>query len=90
MSASSAPNPPVSFSTFLVSLASAALAHLGEVASPAPAPIDTALARQTMEVIDMLAEKTKGNLDEEEASLLAALQKELKERYDARVRTASR
>ncbi len=80
-----APTPPVSFSTFLVSLASSALAHLGEVSNPAATPVDIALARQTMELIDMLAEKTKGNLDEDEASLMGALQKELRERYEARI-----
>lgn len=83
-------NPPVSFSTFLVSLASAALANLGEVTAPSPTPVDVALARQTMDLIDMLAEKTRGNLDDEESNLLAALQKELNERYEARIRAASR
>jgi len=71
------PAPPVSFSTLLVSLASTALAHLGH-AEGVDAPADPRLARHTLDVLDMLAEKTKGNLDEEESRLLDALQKELR------------
>ena len=71
------PAPPISFSTLLVSLASTALAHLGH-AEGVEAPADHRLARHTLDVLDMLAEKTKGNLDEEESRLLDALQKELR------------
>lgn len=76
--------PPVTFSTFLVSLASTALANLGEVDSGAgaqPIPVDLRLARQTLALLDVLAEKTRGNLDEEEARLLDALQGELRGKY---------
>jgi hypothetical protein len=68
--------PSVTFSTLLVSLASTALAHLGQ-AEGVDTPVDPRLARHTLDVLDMLAEKTAGNLDEEEARLLDALQKEL-------------
>ena len=71
------PEPPVSCATLLVSLASTALAHLGH-AEGVDAPADPRLARHTLEVLDMLAVKTKGNLDEEEARLLEALQQELR------------
>ena len=68
---------PVTFSTLLVSLASTALAHLGH-AEGVDVPVDPRLARNTLEVLDLLEAKTKGNLDAEEARLLDALQKELR------------
>jgi hypothetical protein len=41
-------------------------------------PRDPTLARHTAQVIDMLSEKTRGNLDSEEQRLLEALQAELR------------
>lgn len=75
--------PPLTFSTFLISLASSALAHLGQVDAPGanPTPVDPQLARQTLDLIDLLAEKTKGNLDADEQKLLETLQRELTEQY---------
>ncbi|MBM4364987.1 MAG: DUF1844 domain-containing protein [Deltaproteobacteria bacterium] len=72
-----AAEPPVTFSTFIVSLASSALAHLGR-AEGVDVPEDRALAVQTLEVLDLLATKTRGNLDPEEARLLDALCAELR------------
>ena len=68
--------PLVTFSTFLVSLASSALAHLGH-AEGIDVPKDPELVRHMAQVLDLLAIKTKGNLDSEEARLLEALQAEL-------------
>ncbi|MSQ03341.1 MAG: DUF1844 domain-containing protein [Myxococcales bacterium] len=68
---------PVNFSTFLVSLASTALAHLGH-AEGVDVPTDVRMARDTLAVLDLLEQKTKGNLDSEEARLLDALQDELR------------
>ncbi len=77
-----AAEPPVTFSTFIVSLASSALAHLGRAEAMAiggvNVPEDRALAVQTLEVLDLLAAKTRGNLDPEEARLLDALCTELR------------
>lgn len=83
--ATSSEEPPVIFSTFLVSLASSALAHLGQVDHPSNQPTsqDVALARHTVGLIDMLALKTKGNLDTDEQRLLETLQKELKDKLAA-------
>ena len=78
--------PTVNFSTFLISLAGSALVHLGEVHDPqGQAQVDLALARQTIDVIQMLAEKTKNNLDEDEQRLLEAVQAELHSKYNARI-----
>jgi hypothetical protein len=71
--------PPIRFSTFVISLASSGLAHLGQGGGPR----DPALARQTLDLLDVLAEKTRGNLDAEETRLLDALRKELSEKLAA-------
>ena len=86
------PTPPITFSSFLVSLASTALAHLGHVDNPSVpvTDVDVHVARQTIDVINLLAEKTKGNLDEEELHLLTLLQKELAEALEASRTTAAR
>ena len=72
-----AAEPPVTFSTLLVSLASTALAHLGHGEGP-DVQTDPRLARHTLDVLDLLEQKTKGNLDAEEVRLLEALQHELR------------
>ncbi len=59
--------PNVSFSSFVVSLATSAMNHLGE--GPG-AKLDLPMARQTVDLLGLLMEKTKGNLDDEEAKLL--------------------
>lgn len=80
--------PPISFSTFVISLASSALAQLGQVddAHRHGIKVDLSLARQSIDLIDMLKEKTKGNLDDEERQLLDAVQRELHEKYAAAAR----
>lgn len=62
--------PPVSFSSLIVSFASSAMAQLGEGPD---GEIDLELARHSVDVLSLLREKTKGNLDEEEAKLLDTL-----------------
>src|ERR1700710_834201 len=55
--------PPIDFHTFILSLGSAALMHMGELDSPdgQPGEVDLPLAKHTIDVIAMLQEKTKGN-----------------------------
>ena len=75
---------PVTFSTFLVSLASSAMSHLGLSDAPGaagPRTVDLDLARQTIDLLGILEEKTKGNLDEDEARLLDTLVTELRVQY---------
>ena len=62
--------PNVSFSSFIVSLATSAMAHLGE--GPG-SHLDLPLAKQTIDLLGVLKEKTSGNLDDEEAKLLEAV-----------------
>jgi hypothetical protein len=74
---------PISFSTFVISLASSGLMHLGVREPGGPQrPVDLNLARQTMELLGILAEKTKGNLDEDEARLLDAVRHDLDQRLN--------
>ena len=67
--------PPVDFSTFLLSLASTAFIHLGKAPQPESGRFQTnlVLARQGIEMLTMLREKTRGNLTDEEQKLLEAL-----------------
>ncbi len=67
----------VDFSSFVLSLAATALLHLEEKKEEkALAPV-----RQTIEVLALLQEKTRGNLTPEESSLLESLLYDLRMRY---------
>ncbi len=75
--------PNVDFSTFILSLSHSALMHLGEAPHP-----DTnqqaenlALARQTIDLIGILEEKTKGNLTGDEERLLSQVLFDLRMRF---------
>lgn len=76
----------MSFATLVLSLSTSALLHLGV----APEPTDTArpetnlpLARQTIDILEILREKTRGNLDESESRLLEQVLHDLRLRYVA-------
>jgi len=60
------------FSTLVMSLATAALLHLGDIADPAhpQGPVDLPRAREAIDILGMLQEKTSGNLTPEEQNLL--------------------
>ncbi len=75
--------PPVTFSTFILSLNTAALIHLGELPNPETneKSVNLALARHTIDTLDMLREKTKGNLTHDEERLLESVLYELRMRY---------
>jgi hypothetical protein len=79
------PPLPIDFAGFVLSLATSALYHMGFVGDPerdqpAPAP-DLPLARQTIDTLEMLQLKTRGNLDGEESRLLEGVLYELHLRY---------
>ncbi len=76
--------PQIDFSTFILSLSTSALFHLGLVDDPqggGRAEPDLALASQTIDTLAVLQEKTRGNLDDEEARLLESLLYELRMRF---------
>ena len=74
----------MSFIGFVVSLAHTAAVHFGDVANPAtgqPGETNLDAARQMIEILSLLEEKTRGNLTAEERQLLEQLLYELRMRY---------
>ena len=79
----SAGMPKMTFATFIISLNHSALVHLGMVEDPSSGTKakNLELAKQTIDVIAMLEEKTKGNLTEEEARMIESLLYDLRMVY---------
>jgi len=75
--------PEVNFSSFILSLSSSILLHLGEIADPQSGEKkkDLALAKQTIDIITLLQEKTTGNLTEEEKNLLEHILYDMRMRF---------
>jgi hypothetical protein len=77
--------PGVDFSTFVLSLGTSALYHLGFVEHPETGqkldPPELALARNTIDTLEMLEVKTRGNLDAQERELVGSLLYELRMRF---------
>lgn len=75
--------PKVTFTTFVLSLASSGLVQLGEVPDPESGKMqeNIMMAQHTIDVLAMLQEKTQGCLNGEEAQLMDALLYELRMKY---------
>lgn len=74
--------PQIDFSTFVVSLSHSALVHLGDASDgDGGSQKDLPLARQTIDILSLLQEKTKGNLDGDEERLLNQVVTDLKLRF---------
>jgi hypothetical protein len=74
----------IDFYTFIFSLGSSAFIHLGDAPHPEsgqPLAPDLALAQQTIDLLAMLKEKTKGNLTAEEEQFLDHLLLDLRLRF---------
>lgn len=74
----------MSFAGFVLSLATTAAVHFGDLADPSTGEReqpDLAAAHQMIELIALLQEKTKGNLTSDEAKLVDDLLYELRMRY---------
>jgi hypothetical protein len=74
----------LTFSGFVLSLATSAAVHFGDIADPSlgkPAEPNLPAAARIIEVLSMLEEKTRGNLIPEEAKLLDDLLYELRLRF---------
>jgi hypothetical protein len=67
-----APLPEINFATFIISLNASALLHLGVMEDPATGKKvkNLPMGKQTIDILGMIEEKTKGNLRKEEESLL--------------------
>lgn len=70
------PHVELDFSTFVVSLGTSALVNLGMAPNPEtgqPSPVDLPMAKQNIDILEILHRKTKGNLTEEEKKILDTL-----------------
>ena len=75
--------PPVDFISFISSLAATAFLHLGDKFSPdQPDDMkDLTAAKQMIDLLGLLEEKTKGNLTQEEAQMMESILYSLRMRY---------
>ena len=75
--------PEITFSTFVISLSTQALMHLGEIPNPLTGKMenDIPVAKQMIDIIGMLREKTRGNLDQGEEKLVEDVLFDLRMRY---------
>ncbi|MCD4763929.1 MAG: DUF1844 domain-containing protein [Desulfobacterales bacterium] len=64
--------PEINFATFIISLNASALLHLGAMEDPVSGKKikNLPIGKQTIDILGMLEEKTKGNLSKEEENLL--------------------
>lgn len=77
--------PPIDFATFVLSLSATCMIQLGEIESP-DAQADIIGARHTIEILQVLDGKTRGNLSGEEERVLGHVLSDLRRRYLAKVR----
>jgi hypothetical protein len=73
----------IDFPTFVFSLATGALIHLGLSPDPATGKTEKnlSLAQQNIELLVLLKAKTKGNLTEDESKMLESLLSEVQLRF---------
>jgi hypothetical protein len=77
------PSPPLSFSSFVFSLGTSSLMLMGESLDPqqsAP-PMNLPQAKEIIDILSMLEEKTKGNLSSDEGSVLGDMLYTLRMKY---------
>jgi hypothetical protein len=78
------PDPQLSFTAFVLSLASTAAIHFGDLPDPATgerAEPNLDGAAQMIEILTLLDQKTRGNLTAEERQVLEQVLYELRLRY---------
>lgn len=74
----------IDFGTFLISVGSSALIHMGEAPDPVSGekqPPNLPLAQQSIDLLALLQEKTKGNLTADEDRFLTTLLYDLRMKY---------
>ncbi len=81
-----APAPGIDFNTFVLSLSSTALVQMGAApkelfGGEEPPPANFPMAKQTIDLIAVLENKTRGNLTGEEERLLQQVLYDLRMRY---------
>jgi len=77
------PLPEINFINFIFSLSTSALIQLGEIQDPLSQQQvkDLPLAKQTIDLIGVLREKTKGNLTPDEEKLIETVLYDLRIKY---------
>ena len=75
--------PKIDFSTFVLSINSSALVQLGLIEDPSTGQKtkNIPLAKQTIDILGMLEEKTSGNLTQDEDNILKNILYELRMLY---------
>mgnify|MGYP001100828202 CR=1 FL=1 len=75
--------PEINFATFIFSLNSSALVHLGIIDDPASGSKskNIAMAKQTIDILAMLQKKTQGNLTSDEENMLKSMLYDLRILY---------
>jgi len=75
--------PEINFSTFVVSLNASALVHLGAIEDPAVGKQakNLPMAKQTIDILNMLEKKTTGNLTHDEEQLIKSILYDLRILY---------
>lgn len=80
--------PPIDFNTFVISMSASAAMHLGMAPNPATGTTEVSLplARQTIDLLSLLEDKTRGNLTGEEERLLAQVLYDLRMQFVQRAK----
>ncbi len=67
--------PEMNFPTFIMSMNASALVHLGIIEDPTSGKKESnlPLAKQTIDILTMLEEKTRGNLSDDEGKMLKSI-----------------
>jgi hypothetical protein len=75
--------PDIDFSTFILSLSSSALIHLGEMPDTEShsVAVNLPMAKQTIDILGIIQDKTRGNLTKEEDRLLTELLYDLRLKF---------
>ena len=80
----------INFSTFVISLSTQALMNLGEIANPLSGKVETDIpvAKQMIDILGLLREKTRGNLNAGEEQLMEDILFDLRMKYVEAVKKA--
>ncbi|MFK7986154.1 MAG: DUF1844 domain-containing protein [Sandaracinaceae bacterium] len=66
--------PPIDFTTFVLSMSTACMGHLSNTEDP-----NLPMARQTLEILELIEKKTGGNLTGEEERILTQVLADLRD-----------
>ena len=82
-SSQSVPAPPVTFSSFVISLGSSSLMLMGEQLDPQQPsmPVNLPQAKEIIDLLSVLEDKTKGNLTSDEQTVLRDMLYALRMKY---------